>query len=218
MYLIYLELLTMLSEVAQSCPTLCDHTDCNLPGFSVHRMFQARVLEWVAVSFSRRSSRPRDWTRVSRIVGRHFYHLSHQGRSLTTLFKPKYIMFLKKSPKLIRRWYFFNPICPSPPHSHIIYSDNVICTFLERFFLMWYYSQYILIRLRSERKSTQQQIGMDIELMFILSKSNSYSKPQKYIKADLNMRDIYKGLLNIAGKESWREKCESIHMLLNWLS
>ena len=59
---------------------------------------------------------------------------------------------------------------------------------------------------------------MDIEIMFTLLKSNSYSNPKKYIKADLNLRDIYKGLLNIAGKESWREKCESIHMSLNWLS
>ena len=44
------------SEVAQSCPTLCDPMDCNLPGFSVHGIFQARVLEWVAISFSRGSS------------------------------------------------------------------------------------------------------------------------------------------------------------------
>ena len=40
------------SEVAQSCPTLCDPMDCSLPGSSVHRIFQARVLEWVAISFS----------------------------------------------------------------------------------------------------------------------------------------------------------------------
>ena len=39
---------------------------------SVHGIFQARVLEWVAISFSRGSSQPRDWTRVSRIVGRRF--------------------------------------------------------------------------------------------------------------------------------------------------
>ena len=59
------------SEVAQSCPTLCDHMDCSLPGSSVLAwIFQARILEWV--SFSRRSSRPRDWTQVSRVVGRHF--------------------------------------------------------------------------------------------------------------------------------------------------
>ena len=67
------------SEVAQSCPTLCDPMDCNLPGFSVHAIFQARVLEWVAISFFRRSSLPRDQDRVSRIVGRRFYRLSYQG-------------------------------------------------------------------------------------------------------------------------------------------
>ena len=48
------------SEVAQSCPTLCDTMYCNLPGSSVHGIFQARVLEWVAISFSRGSSQPRD--------------------------------------------------------------------------------------------------------------------------------------------------------------
>ena len=60
------------SEVAQSCPTLCDPKDCGLPGSSIHGIFQARVLEWVAISFSRESSWPRDWTRVSHMVGRRF--------------------------------------------------------------------------------------------------------------------------------------------------
>ena len=40
------------SEVAQLCPTLCDPMDCSLPGSSIHGIFQARVLEWVAISFS----------------------------------------------------------------------------------------------------------------------------------------------------------------------
>ena len=40
------------SEVAQSCPTLSDPLDCSLPGSSVHGIFQARVLEWVAIAFS----------------------------------------------------------------------------------------------------------------------------------------------------------------------
>ena len=62
----------MLSEVAQSCPALCDPMDCSLPGFSVYGIFQARILEWVAISFSRRSSQPRDWTQVSCTVGRCF--------------------------------------------------------------------------------------------------------------------------------------------------
>ena len=40
------------SEVAQSCPPLSDPMDCSLPGSSVHGIFQARVLEWVAIAFS----------------------------------------------------------------------------------------------------------------------------------------------------------------------
>ena len=51
--------------------------DCKLPGSSVHGIFQARVLEWVAISFSRGSSQPRDRTQVSRIVSKTLYHLSH---------------------------------------------------------------------------------------------------------------------------------------------
>ena len=60
------------SEVAQSCPTLCDPMDCSLPGSSVHGIFQAKVLEWIAISSSRGSSRPRDQTQISHIVGRRF--------------------------------------------------------------------------------------------------------------------------------------------------
>ena len=60
------------SEVAQSYPTLCDPIDCSLPASFVCGIFQARVLEWVAISFSRRSSQPRDWTWVSCIAGRRF--------------------------------------------------------------------------------------------------------------------------------------------------
>ena len=46
--------------------------DCSPPSSSVHGILQARILEWVAISFSRESSRPRDWTQVSHIAGRHF--------------------------------------------------------------------------------------------------------------------------------------------------
>ena len=47
--------------------------DCSLPGSSVHGILQARILEWVAISFSRGSSQPRDRTRVSCIAGRFFF-------------------------------------------------------------------------------------------------------------------------------------------------
>ena len=60
------------SEVAQLCPTLCDPVDCSLSGSSVHGILQVRILEWVAISFSRGSSWPRDWTQVSCIAGRCF--------------------------------------------------------------------------------------------------------------------------------------------------
>ena len=60
------------SEVAQSCPTLCHPVDCSLLGSSIHEILQARILEWAAISFTRGSSQPRDWTRVSHIAGRCF--------------------------------------------------------------------------------------------------------------------------------------------------
>jgi len=44
------------NEVAQSCLTVCDPMDCSLPSSSIHGIFQARILKWVATSFSRRST------------------------------------------------------------------------------------------------------------------------------------------------------------------
>ena len=60
------------SEITQSCLTLCDPMDCSLQGSSVPGILQAGILEWVAISFSRRSSQPRDRTWVSHIAGRCF--------------------------------------------------------------------------------------------------------------------------------------------------
>ena len=54
-------------KVTQSCPTLCDHMD-----YTVYRILQARILEWVATPFSRGSSQPRNQTQVSRITGGFF--------------------------------------------------------------------------------------------------------------------------------------------------
>ena len=55
--------------VAQSCPTLCIPMDCSLPGSSIQGILPARILEWVAIPFSRGSSWPRNWTGVSCIAG-----------------------------------------------------------------------------------------------------------------------------------------------------
>ena len=56
----------------QLCPTCCNPMECSLPGSSDHETFQARILEWVAISYSRGSSRPRDQSHVS--------CFSHTGR------------------------------------------------------------------------------------------------------------------------------------------
>ena len=73
-------------SVAQSRPTLWDSMDCSPPGSSVHGIFQTRILEWVAILFSRRSSWPWDWTQVyiaSRLftlwATREGQPLGHQG-------------------------------------------------------------------------------------------------------------------------------------------
>ena len=67
------------SEVAQSCLTLCNPIDCSLPGSFIHEIFQARLMEWVAFSFSRgifltQGSNP-DLLHCRQII----YDLSHQG-------------------------------------------------------------------------------------------------------------------------------------------
>ena len=60
--------------VSQLCSTLCDPTDYSPLGSSVHGIFQARILEWVAISYSKGSSPPRDQTGVSCIGRQILYH------------------------------------------------------------------------------------------------------------------------------------------------
>ena len=73
----WLEVVGMYAQITQSCPTLCNPVNPNPPGSSVHGIFQARLLEWVAISYSRISSQPRDRTHTSCIscIGRKIlYH------------------------------------------------------------------------------------------------------------------------------------------------
>ena len=71
-YSVVVETIESESYITQSCPTLCNPMDCSLPGSSIYGIFQAKVLQWVAISFSRGSSQLRNRTRVSLIVGRRF--------------------------------------------------------------------------------------------------------------------------------------------------
>ena len=76
--------------VAQSCPTLCDPTDCSLPASSIHGIFQARILEWVAIRFFRGSSQPRDRTQVSCITGRFFLLSKPPGKTYKYTYRSTY--------------------------------------------------------------------------------------------------------------------------------
>ena len=69
------------SEVTQSCLTLCDPMDCSLPGSSIHGIFQGRVLEWVAISFSRGIFLTQGLNPGPLHCRQMLYCLSHQGRS-----------------------------------------------------------------------------------------------------------------------------------------
>ena len=80
------------SEVTQSCPTLCDPMDCSLPGSSIHGIFQARILEWFAISFSRDHLDPgiKPWSPA--LQGD--YRLSHQGRLIKETVKKLIMIFI----------------------------------------------------------------------------------------------------------------------------
>ena len=71
-------------QVTSSCRTLWDPMDCSSPGFSVHGIAQARILEWVAISSSRGSSKPRDQTRISCVSGDGLFTIEPPRKSIMT--------------------------------------------------------------------------------------------------------------------------------------
>ena len=75
--------LKMKGLVTQSCPTLCDPMDHNPPGSSVQWILQARILEWVAIPFSRGSSHTRDQTQVSYIAREFFTAWTTRTKKMT---------------------------------------------------------------------------------------------------------------------------------------
>ena len=87
-------LLLNLWVCAQSCPTLCNAMDCNPSGYSVHEIFQARILEWVAISSSRGSSQSRDQTPT-------FWVSALQAESFTTEPSGKALLLVYQNGQLI---------------------------------------------------------------------------------------------------------------------
>ena len=91
-------------KIAQSCPTLCDPMDCSLPGSSVHGISQARIMEWVAISFSRGSSQPRE---DSALAGR-FLTTEAPGKLRIAWLKLKQIHCITLSIQSVGFSQFFN--------------------------------------------------------------------------------------------------------------
>ena len=97
---VYVSLLLCCCLIAQSCLNLCDPKDCSPPSPSIHGILQARILEWVAIPFSRGSSRPRDQTCVS-CIGR--LTAGSPGKPFTWDLSLRLSYFLQKNQKKIRR-------------------------------------------------------------------------------------------------------------------
>ena len=81
-----------------SCVQLWDPVDCSLPGSSVHGIFQARILEWVTMSFSRGSSQPKDqtWVSCSSCIAGRFFTTEPPGKSMSLWTSLHFLEFLKE--------------------------------------------------------------------------------------------------------------------------
>ena len=86
---------TCAHECAQSCPTFCNPMDCSLPGFSVHGIFQARILKSVTISYSSGSSWPRDQPTflASPALAGGFFTIAPPGKPSILLWKPLWKRF-----------------------------------------------------------------------------------------------------------------------------
>ena len=89
--------------IAQACLTLWDPVDCSPPGSPVHGILQARILEWVAMTSSRGSSQPRDWTQVSCIAGRFFTIWTTREALLYNIFINNIVIAMAESKKNSRQ-------------------------------------------------------------------------------------------------------------------
>ena len=128
-------------QCAHWCPTLCDPTDCSPPGLSVHGILKARILQWVAFSFSRGSSQPRGWTLVSYTAGRFFTVWTTreaQCRSAIMIPKPQWGMVTKResqpwpSPSDFRSCLWLHQLCESTTASSLGSEFHVCaCSFIS---------------------------------------------------------------------------------------
>ena len=109
--------------VIKSCPTVWDPLDCSTPSSSVHGIFQSRILEWVAISYTRGFSWPRDQTHVSWIL----LLLSHQGSPLFPSPVPFFILsFAGKTLPTILPWPHSYRSSKSQLRSHLLRKHSMV--------------------------------------------------------------------------------------------
>ena len=110
-------------SVTQLYPTLCDPMDCSLPGSSVHGIFHARILKWVAISSSKESSQPRDWTCISCIscIAGEFFTPEPLG-------KPTYMLYIVLFIHVCAYMCISMCICCSVTKSYLNLCDPVDCS------------------------------------------------------------------------------------------
>ena len=131
---------------AQLSLTLCNHMDGSLPGSSVRGVSQTRILEWVAISFSRGSSWPRDWTQVSCIAGsllyfsQVLYWLCHQGN-------PFYFLLQFKSTAISKASFVCSLLITWPWIRHGLYQWQMLAIPYSLFFLLMNFLQITLAHL-----------------------------------------------------------------------
>ena len=132
--------------------------DCSLPGSSIHGIFQTRILEWVAISFSRGSSWPRDWTQVSRIAGRLFTTwATREIPPKLTLGSSKLAKnFLLFHTQLLHFLYFFKNLWPCCPlvGSHFLVRVCMLSHFshIRLFATLWTVAHQALLSMGFSRQ------------------------------------------------------------------
>ena len=136
----------------------CDPVDCSPPGSSVYRIFWARIVQWIAISFSRGSSRPRNWTKVFCIAGRFFtYWARREAWYIAYLFTMTYIVgnilsvFLWYNQLAMMYFSYYilvSSVCWYPLKNLciILYmSDIDFCFYFLVFFFFFLYSCQVLV-------------------------------------------------------------------------
>ena len=158
-------------KVTQWCPTVWNPMDCSLPGFSIHGILQARVLEWVANLVSRESSQPRDCTQVSHIESGFFTVWATREADWLELFFVCLRVLWKKI-KLTRPLTFF---CAWPGLDFLIFVMFVyVCVVL-----LWDNLEILIMAKRVyNRNTTKQWIAVLIITAFWLNKGASGLLPQ----------------------------------------